>query len=286
MQLGLFLLLGLLIALARGEVGHESSVQAYVTAAHKRAFDDYSLLAYGAVRLTKSAIRGAAAFVGTATLEEFDIGRDISQCNPNSPALSVTGALTARMGQVHNGYVRGGRGTTVSHSVRRACTPKVTKFTDTSALSDLEISLIRDSTETCSLPKTADVEKLNASTTVFKPSQGSYSCYSVFTVDVDDLITAKEWRYEGNSTRNLVIKVTGRGAKFQDFKMTGFNAARTLVVFCRNYGSLQLINSRFHASILSPTTAVTAMGSIVNGSMVSGSIRGEIVILHNTYESC
>ncbi len=286
MQLRLFLLLVLLTALARGEVGHESSLQAFVTAAHKRAFDAYSLLAYGTVRLTKSAIRGTAAVVGTATLEEFDIARDVAQCNPNAPSLSVTGSLTARMGQVHNGYVLGGSGTMVSHSVRRACNPRVSKFTQVKQLDELEISLIRDSRETCSLPKTANTEKFNASTTLFKPADGSYSCYSVFSVDADDLITAKEWRYEGNSTRNLIIKVTGRSASFKDFKMTGFNAARTLLVFCNNYGSLQLMNARLHSAVLSPTTAITSMGSIVNGSVVSGSMRGEIVVLHNTYEPC
>ena len=287
MQLGLFLLIGLLAAAAvHGEVGHESSVQAYVTAAHKRAFDAYSLLAYGTTRLTKSAIRGSVGVVGAATFEEFDIGRDIAQCNPSAPALSVTGVLTARMGQVHNGYVLGGSGSTISHSVRRACSPMVKKFTDVNSLNDLEISLIRDSGETCSLPKTADTEKLNASTTIFKPAQGSYSCYSVFEIDVDDLTTAKEWQYQGNSTRNLIIKVGGRGATLQDFKMTGFNAARTLIVFCSHYGTLQLMNARLHSSILSPTTAITAMGSIVNGSIVSGSIRGEIAILQNTYEPC
>jgi len=261
----------------------------FVTSAHKRAFDAYSLLSYGAVRLTKSALRGAVAVVGRCSLEEFDIGRDIPQCNPKSPTLSVTGALSSRMGQIHNGYIRAGRSSSISHSVTRACTSNVQKFTNPEELTDVEISLIRDATETCLLPVNANANTSNPAQTVFRPSEGTYSCYSVFNVHADtfsDSKTLNNWVYIGNSSRNIIINIIGKSTVIRDFKMSGFNAQKTLIVMCPGYGSVQLFNSRIHASILAPSTSFTSMGSIVNGSVVSGSMRGEIVVLKNTYLPC
>lgn len=282
-------ILSLLPALALADVGHESSLQAFVTSAHKRAFDAYSLLSYGAVRLTKSAIRGAVAVVGRCNLEEFDIGRDILQCNPNAPSLSVTGTLTSRMGQIHNGFIRAGRSSSVSHSVTRACSSAVEKFTNPEELSEVEISLIRDATETCLLPANANTNTSNPAETVFRPSEGTYSCYSVFNVHKDtfsDANTINNWVYVGNSSRNVIINIVGKSAVIRDFKMSGFNAQKTLIVMCPGYGNVQLFNARIHASILAPTTSFTSMASIVNGSVVSGSVTGEIVVLKNPYLPC
>lgn len=280
------LIICLFVTLSRCEVGHETSLQSYVSTAHKRAFDSWSLLSYGSVRLAKSAIRGRVAVQGGAQLEEFDIGRDLTQCEPSEVVLSTTGQLQASMGAVHNGHIRGGRGSRVSHSVSRACSTSVERATNAGELAELERALLRDTRETCELASTATMDKQNATHAVFRPATGTYSCYSVFQVSSDDLVGAKEWRYEGSPERNLIITIKGRRATVRDFAMRGFNAARTLIVFCGMYGNYQLLNTRIHSSILGPTTSFTAMESIVNGSVVTGSLRGKVVILRNEYTPC
>lgn len=282
-------LLALALALAPCvcEVGHEKSVQSFTETIHKRTFDSLGLLVFGALSLVKSAVRGRVAVKGAAKMEAFDIGRDIQGCNVNNAVLTVAGKLTARMGQVHNGHIMCGRGSAINHSVRRSCSPKVEPYVEDHVLplGELESSLIRESGDYCQKPPNA-VMVMNGTVASFRSRDGAYSCYTVFSAAADDLRLVKEWKYEGDASRNVIINIRGRRATFQDFKMSGFNAARTIINICSTYARFHLYNSRFHAAVLAPTTQFSVMDTVVNGSMVVASMRGEIVVLRNLYTPC
>ncbi len=288
-RIALCLLPVLLIAPAAAEGGHDKSLHSYVTAAHKTAFDGFSLLVYGTLNLARSAVHGAVGVTRSASLEEFDFARELD-CNASRPALTVIGTLVARMGTINNGHVLAGRGSRISHSVRRGCSQLVGRYDSYKRgafpYEETGISLIKDSGHNCAFPVSGSVEISN-STMVFKPSKATYSCYSVFDVHADDLRLVRDWHFAGTDpSRNLIINISGRRAVMKDFKMVGFNAERTMINFCSTYGRFQFFNARIHGSILAPTTYFTMMDTIVNGSMITSSLRGQIVVMRRPYYPC
>lgn len=273
--------------LVAADVGHEKSVNAYVESNTKRAFDLHSLLVFGSLNLMNGAVRGRVAVKGTASMENFDVARDLASCSPEEPALTVSGALSARLGFVHNGHIMCGRGSSVHTSVRRACSPKVARYSEDPEVSmyDMEVALIRDLGRNCALKASAEVN-LTETVMSFVADNSSYSCYSTFTVQADDLSQLREWRYQGDANRNVVINIIGKRASLTHFKMVGFNAARTLLNFCSTYGRFDILNARLHASVLAPSSRFSFSDSIVNGSMVVSSLRGQVAVLKNVYNPC
>ncbi len=109
---------------------HESSLDAFVPAAHKTAFEGHSLLALGNVDLAKSAVHGKLAASGRIQLEEFEVNKD-SKCNKYLPAIITAGSLSASMGAINNGFIIAGRYSKIQHNVRMSCTSRVESYNPT-----------------------------------------------------------------------------------------------------------------------------------------------------------
>lgn len=274
---------------ALAQDGHNISTDIYIKKMHHQVFDQFSLLVYGTLSLARSAVQGAVAVTGTAKLEEFDIGR-VLPCNVSLPTLSVLGRLSARLGAINSGPVLAAPGSTINHSVLRGCSTLVREYIahrrGAVPFKELGDSLVRDLGDNCVMEKSGDVKTVN-STMFFEPRPAKYSCYSVFDVMADDLRLIRDWNFAGNdSNRNVVINVIGKRAIVKDFKMVKFNAQRTLINFCSTYGSFQFFNSRIHGSVLAPSTYFTMMDVIVNGSMVTSSLTGQLVVTKQIYKPC
>lgn len=265
---------------------YEQSMHAFVPTLHKKLFDQANLMVFGDLRLARSAVRGNVAVTGSAEIEDFDFG-SAKNCDDKSPSLTVVGSLTARMGNINNGYVIAGRGSTINHSVKMSCTKRVDDSgkAEVPPYDDLSISLNRETADLCVASASGTTEVVNG-TMLFTPGESS-SCYSTFSLETDDLRLISGWRYAGKDYyRNLIISVVGRYATFRNFRMTDFNPRRTLIIFCSSYGKFEFFDSRFQASILAPATHLTVMDTVVNGSMICSSLRGTIAVLRNPYNTC
>lgn len=268
---------------------HEESIHSFVTAAHKRMFDQTNLMVFGNLRLAKSAVKGTVAVTGSASLEDFEFAGD-KNCDVKTRALTVVGGLNARMGSINNGYTVAGRRSDISRTVRMPCSQKVVPYNPQKLsiipYEDLQFSLIKESGDMCVSATSGEVQMENE-TMKFVPANNSYSCYTVFEVNPDDLRLIKRWEYTGEDPeRNVIISVKGKRASMRDFAMIGFNAKRTLLLFCSSYGIFEFFNSRIHASVFAPLTTFTVMDTIVNGSMITGPLRGTLAVLKTPYLTC
>lgn len=265
------------------------SLNAYIPATHKRLFESFNTLIFGEITGAKLAIRGALGVSGNAEIADFDIGGD-GQCNREKRMITVKKSLTARMGSIHNGYTVVGKGSKIHHSVRMTCTNRVEAH-DPHRNGDIDFEemhtgVIREVSEMCVTEPTGAVETDN-STMKFDPGEKGYSCYTFFRITTNDLRLVNRWEYVGDDFyRNIVVVVSGLKAEFRDFQMIGFNPRRTLVVFCAVYGSFGLYNAKIQGSLLAPTASFTSLGTIVNGSIITGGMRGSFVTLNVPYVTC
>lgn len=266
------------------------SLNAYIAANHKRIFDMFNVAIFGDLSVAKVAFRGAVGVQGRASLADFDVGSEL-QCNADTRSLVVGQALSARMGAIHGGYIVAGRGSSVHHTVQLSCSARVERY-DIARNGDIDFnalrsSLMRETSDYCVKDTTGDQVRVENETMVFVVKERGFSCYATFLVPSADLRLITTWRYESNDTsRNIVIGISGSRAEFRNFQMIGFNPERTLIVFCSIFGSFGLYNSKFHGSILAPSSTFTTMETIINGSVILGGLRGSIATLNMPYETC
>lgn len=270
---------------------HEQSLDAFVPAAHKTVFESHNLLVLGDLNLAKSSVEGSLGVSGRAQVEEFEINKG-RRCNKYMPAVTVGGAFLASMGSVNNGFAIVGRGSKISHNVRMSCTSRVESYDPLKqkirSFEEHRESLIKESGDVCVNPVSGDVQ-LDSENGVMRliPGNSTYSCYSVFKTSVDALASVRRLELAASSSeRNVLIIVTGKSATFRDFAMVNFNPERTLLTFCAVYGHIEVFNGRLHGSIFAPTTEFTFMSSVVNGSMISGGLRGKVALLNRPYYTC
>lgn len=280
-------LLALLLLILLPQARCETSLHAFIAAAHKTAFDSFNVLVLGDLSVAKAAFRGPLAVQGRADLSDFDISLSRS-CNRDNRAVTVGGSLSARMGTIHGGYTVLGKGSSVHHSVKMECTSRVERY-DPLRNGDMEFGpmrerLIRENAEMC-VSKSLPVEPVNETMT-FRQEGETFSCYDYFRVKTADLRLVQKWVYEGDYDRNVVIMVSGLRHEFREFRMLGFNPKKTLVVFCAIYGNFGLYNTRFSGSLMGPTSSFVTMDTIVNGSLIVGALRGSMASLDVPYHTC
>lgn len=269
--------------------GPSESVDAYIPASHKKLFSEYNVVIFGDVSLARAAVKGPLAVQGKAELADFDIAGN-GNCDKDARALVVAGKLTARMGAVNSGYTVVGSRSRIDHSVKMTCTSRVEQY-DPQRNGDIEFdalrgNVLRETGDMCVTSPTGEVESENGTMT-FRPGEPGFSCYTFFKVQTDELRLIKKWVYAGDDFyRNIVIVVSGFKVDFRDFGMEGFNARRTLIVFCAVYGSFGLYNAKLHASLLAPTASFTTSNAIINGSVVAGNLRGSLATIHTNYVTC
>lgn len=270
---------------------HEQSLDAFVPASHKTVFSTYSLLSLGDLNLAKSSIAGRVAVGGNADLREFEVN-PTSRCDKYTPALVVEGRLTAALGSIGGGYTIAASNSKIAHSVKRACSSRTEAYDpekqNIRSFEEHREGLIRESGQICFNPVSGDVGVDAAGDVMtLTPRKAGFSCYSVFKTSVDALAKVKRLELGGNLTEtNVLINVSGKSAALRDFAMVGFNPLRTLVTFCGIQGHVEMYNTRLHASVFAPTTEFTLMGSVLNGSIIAGHIRGQMAVLHQPYNTC
>lgn len=266
------------------------SLNAYIASTHKRVFDEFNVAIFGDLSVAKAAFRGAVAVQGRASLADFDIGGDLT-CSSDSRTIVVGRTLSARVGAIHGGFVVAGRGSSLHHTVRLSCGTRMDRY-DVLRNGDLDFntvrtSLLRETADFCVGGSISDNVHVENETMTFRAGERGFSCYTTFRITVADMRLITKWRYESDDFyRNIVISVVGSRAEFRNFQMIGFNPRRTLVVFCSIYGSFDLYNSNFQASMLAPTSTFTAMETVINGSIISGGLRGSLATLNIPYLVC
>lgn len=272
------------------QVSAGETLNAYISAMHKRVFDDFNVAIFGDLSVTKAAFRGAVGVQESATLADFDVGADFA-CDPDRRSVVAGRSLSARMGSIHGGYIVAGRGSSIHHTVTLSCTNRVERY-DVVRNGDLDFSsvrslLLKEATEYCINTPVADNVRVENETVVFHTGQRNFSCYSSFRVAAADLRLIKIWKLESDDAyQNVVIVVTGTKAEFRDFQMIGFNPRRTLIIFCSIYSTFSTFNARIQGSILGPTSSFTTMETIINGSVILGNLRGSLATLNVPYITC
>ncbi|CAN8069129.1 unnamed protein product [Agarophyton chilense] len=286
------------------------SLHAYIAATHQTLFAQFSALVFGDATVAKAAFRGALAVQGRAELSHFDIGAD-QTCDVTRPTLLVRGALVARAGALHGGHAVVGARSRLHHSVQRTCSQRVEAYDAVHTAAHLDFdaarrAVLRETAELCVAHSSGHVTLRNDTLLLTPRSRArSVSCYALFHVRAADLRLARRWRllsprdddddqddddqqrWGGRSAfRNVVLVVSGMRAELRDVRMRAFNARRTLLVFCAVYGTLDMYNVKLRASVLAPTASLTAMDSVVNGSLVVGGLRGSLAALHAAYATC
>lgn len=284
-------LLVLLYVATSAHAQHEQSMDAFVPAVHKTVFETYNLMVLGDLNLAKSAVEGRVAVSGKADVTEFEFNK-ATRCDKYTPAVVVMGALHASMGAIHNGYTIVGRSSKVSHNVQMSCSSKIENYNPRAqklrTFEEHRESLIRESADVCTNPTSGEIEVDEVNKVMrLKPGNTTYSCYAVFKTSVHELAKVTRLEYNGTEAdRNVIINVSGTSAVWRDFAMVGFNPERTLVTFCGVQGHVELFNTRLHCSVFAPTTEFTVMGSVVNGSMITGDLRGKLALLYRPYRTC
>lgn len=265
------------------------SVDAYITASHKRLFTDYNAVVFGDVSLARAAVKGPLAVMGKAVLADFEVA-GTGNCDKDARSLVVGGALNARSGAVNSGYTVVGRRSHIDHSVRMTCTSRVEQY-DPRRNGDIEfdtmrVSVLQETGSMCLKKANGEVESVNG-TLKFMPGEPGHSCYTYFQVKADDLRLINKWEYAGDDFfRNIIIVISGQRVDFRDFIMEGFNSKRTLIVFCAVYGSFGLYDAKMHGSVLAPTASFTLSNAIINGSIIAGNLRGSLATLKTAYVTC
>lgn len=265
------------------------TIDAYIPATHKTLYSSYNALVFGDASLARAAIRGPLAIQSKADLADFDVAAH-GDCDKDNRALVVGGTLTARMGAINSGYTVVGRRSSIHHTVRLTCTNRVEQY-DPARNGDIDFvemrnNVLRETGKMCVEDPTGEVEVVN-STMKFTLGETGFSCYTYFKVTTEDLRLVNRWEYAGDDFfRNIVIVVSGVKMDLKDFQMEGFNARRTLVVFCAVYGSFGVYNAKIHGSILAPTASFTTSNAIFNGSIIVGSLRGSLATLNTPYVTC
>jgi choice-of-anchor A domain-containing protein len=284
-------LLLVLLTASGARAQHEQSMDAFVPAAHKTVFEMYNLLALGNLNLAKSSVEGRVGVSGQAELVEFEFNK-AHKCDKYTPAVVVQGALHASMGSINNGYTIVGRSSRISHNVRMSCSSRVETYNAEAqkiqSFEEHRQSLIRESGDVCANPTSGEV-RVDEEKKVMQlvPGNSTYSCYAVFKTSTEALASVNRLEYAGTDLdRNVLINVSGKFATLRDFAMVGFNPQRTLMTFCGIQGHVELYNNRLHCSLFAPTTEFTVMGTVVNGSMITGDLRGKIVLLNQPYMTC
>lgn len=286
-SISLLLLCVLLPLLTQSEPSE--SVGAYIPASHTQLYNEFNAIIFGDVSLARAAVKGPLAVMGKANLADFDIAGN-GDCDKDTRSLVVGGALTARMGAVNSGYTVVGRRSRIDHSVRMTCTSRVEQY-DPHRNGDLEfdtmrVNVLRETGDMCVTNPTGEVENVNG-TLRFSPGEPGFSCYTYFKVKTDDLRLVNKWEYASDDTfRNIVVVVSGLRVDFRDFVMEGFNAKRTLIVFCAVYGSFGFYNAKLHGSVLAPTASFTTSNTVINGSIIAGNLRGSLATLRTAYITC
>jgi choice-of-anchor A domain-containing protein len=268
---------------------HEQSLDAFVPAAHKTVFQEHNLMVIGDLNIAKSSVQGSVAVGGKADVEEFEFNGG-GDCDPYARAVTVGGQLKAAMGRISNGFVASGRGTKIKHNVQMPCSSRIEPYDPVKlkirTFDEHRTSLIKETGDVCHNPVSGvvDVEK---ETMRFVPGNETYSCYAVFKVNVATLASIKRFEYMGtDNEQNVIILVAGRNAVLRDLAMINFTAKRTLIVMCSIYGVIEMYNGRLQGSVLAPITDLTVMSTLINGSMIAGSLRGKIALLNQPYETC
>jgi choice-of-anchor A domain-containing protein len=268
---------------------HEQSLDAYVPSTHKTVFQSYNLMVLGNLNIAKSSVQGRVAVGGDAAVTEFDFNGD-GDCDPYTRAVIVSGKLFAAMGRISNGFVAVGRGTKIQHNVDMPCSSHVERYDPVKlkmrTFDEFRTGLIRETSGVCHNPVSGAVE-VDKETMRFVPGNTTYSCYAVFKVKVANLVTIKRFEFLGtNKNQNVIILIVGRNAVLRDLAMVNFAARRTLLAICSMYGGVEVFNGRLQGSILAPITDLTVMGTVVNGSVVTGSLRGNVALRNQPYEAC
>lgn len=279
----------LFLLLIRHPCEGAESLDAYIPASHKTLYESYNAVVLGDASLARAAVRGPLAVMGKADLADFDVG-GTGTCDKDVRTLVVGGTLTARMGAVHNGYIVVGRRSSIHHTVRRTCTSRTEQY-DPHRNGDIEFAemranVLRETGDMCVTEATGEVHVANE-TLRFVPGDPGFSCYTYFKVRTDDLRLVNKWEFAGeDKSRNVVIVISGLKVDFRDFQMDGFNAKRTLIVFCSVYGSFGFFGAKLHGSVLAPATSFTMMNAIFNGSIIAGTLRGSLATLNTRYLTC
>lgn len=271
---------------------HEQSMDAFVPAAHKSVFETYNLMVLGDLNIAKSSVEGRVAVSGKADVTEFDFNKGAAHCDKYKPALVVQGALHASMGAINNGYTITGSRSKVSHNVQMECSSRVERYNPVAqkirTFEEHRESLIRETGDVCTNQPSGEIILDEESKVMhLTPGNATFSCYAVFKTSISDVSKVTRLEYRGTDVkRNVIINVSGKFGAWRDLAMVGFNPERTLITFCGVQGQLQLFNNRIHGSIFAPSTEITAMGSIVNGSMITANMRGKLAILYKPYRTC
>lgn len=292
----IFLILAISILLTPSSAQHEHSLDAFVPAAHKTVFASFNLLTLGDANLASSSIAGRVAIGGTGELHDFSINGSpfaAAGCNKYAPALVAEGRVAAAMGSINNGYAITGRSSKIAHSVRMTCSSRVENYNpplqNIRSFEEYREGLIRESGQVCfnRVSGVVGTEGASGEIMTLTPGDVNFSCYSVFKTSVSALAKIQRLEFRGNDTeRNVLLNISGKSAALRDFAMVGFNPLRTLITFCGIQGHVELFNARMHGSIFAPTTQFTVMGSVLNGSLIAGHIRGKVAILDQPYSTC
>lgn len=267
-------------------------MDAFVPAAHKSVFESYNLMVLGNLNLAKSSVEGRVAVSGKADVSDFDVNKGADHCDKYKPALVVQGALHASKGAINNGYTITGSRSKVADSVQMECSSRVERYNPVSqklrTFEDHRESLIRETVDVCTNQPSGEVVVDETNKVMhLTPANMTYSCYAVFKTSVSDVAKVTRLEYKGtDAKRNVIINVGGKYGAWRDLAMIGFNPERTLITFCSFQGQVELFNNRLHGSIFAPTTEITAMGSIVNGSVISADMRGKLALLYKPYRTC
>lgn len=265
------------------------SIDAYIPAAHKSLYSSFNALVFGDASLARAAVRGPLAVQSKADLADFDVAAH-GNCDKDTRALVVGGTLTARMGAVNSGYTVVGRRSSIHHTVRLTCTSRVEQY-DPARNGDINFvemrqNVLKETGKMCIEEPTGNVELVN-STMRFSLGEKGFSCYTYFKITTEDLRLVNRWEYAGDDFfRNIIIVVSGVKVDLKDFEMEGFNARRTLIVFCAVYGSFGVYNAKLHGSVLAPTASFTTSNAIFNGSIIVGNLRGSLATLNTPYVTC
>lgn len=283
------ILLSSLGRLSTAQVSAGETLNAYITAVHKRVFDDFNVAIFGDLSVTKAAFRGAIGVQERATLADFDIGGDFA-CDPDRRSVVAGQTLSARLGAINGGYIVAGRGSSIHHTVKLSCSNRVERY-DVIRNGDLDFSsvrslLLKEAAEYCINAPSENVRVENE-TMIFQAGERNFSCYTSFRISTTDLRLIKTWKLESDDEyRNIIIAVSGTKAEFREFQMIGFNPRRTLIVLCSVYSTFSMFNAKVQGSLLGPTSSFTTMETVINGSAILGSLRGSLATLNVPYITC